>query len=260
MKQFIHNLAYSVFFISVLLSRSPTTLADDAPSNISQEKKALISNLKALASNKAFNSSLFKALAENTDNQVEKIAYARQAMVLSPKDLEIRRIITEAKVSLSSNEAPANLLQKASYLDILSTKSFLPFYVDDYLIIIFSILLALSYVIFRRRNLIFHLTIISVLGFLLFNKVFVTYTRDGSLRISNSISDLYKTEGIVLKETSCFSAKDTSSQVTFVLPEGGELDIVSSNPISGEWVKIGYENGRTGWIQFDPNKIFAIIR
>jgi len=207
----------------------------------------------------SFNSKHFLDLAKATELLPNKLAYLRQAMVLNPLSKDVRKSIIETKQQISPNEAPLNLLQKESLIDYVSTKAFLPFYVEDYLMILTGAM-ALLFLVKKSSSKVLQTSIYILFLFFLSNKLFITYSRDGSLRTIKNFQDIIKTEGIALVKTNAFVSKDAKSDITFIVTEGNEVDFYSSDPSPGDWVKIGYENGRTGWVQYDQTKIYLIVR
>jgi hypothetical protein len=226
----------------------------------------LINNLafaedkKNLSPKEYFNTQFFLTLAKETDSLPKKLSFLRQAMVLSPTDNEIRKTINEIKQQIEPNEAPLNLLQKESIIDFISTKTFLPFYLEDFFMIALgSILILINFTnVINLKKYSFFIFIL--FSFFLSNKLFVTYSRDGSLRFIKSFQDLSKTESIALDKINGFVSKDLKSDISFIVKEGSELDVFSTSPLNGDWIKIGFENGRTAWTKYDPSKMYLIVR
>lgn len=230
-----------------------------------QENKELsiYNNLQDLHEKGAFNKEIYLQLEKHALTEYQRIAYLRQAMVFDPRNSTIREKIFDVKQSLNNQTSPKKINQKESWVDYFSLKSYLPFYLIDWLLIL-SFLMITFLLFYKKYSYLRVLMFFLLPTYLIFDDIFITYTRDGSLRIINSFSDIYKTEAIVLEEIRAFASPDEKSQVTAIVKPGTELDFYLKPSFhssqKNSWVKIGFENGRSGWYKNEQNKVFIIRR
>lgn len=224
-----------------------------------QAKEDMYKELRSLYESGSFNRLLFLELAKHTPRIEEKIAYLRQSMLFDPNNISIRDQLFELKQSLRSDTSPQKLHQKESWIDILSLKSYVPFYVIDYILIISSILIPMT-IVFKITPRFLNVCIIFISSYVLLDKLIITYTRDGSLRVINSLVDITKTEGICLQDIKTYASKDANSQITGIIKAGSEVDILNSAPRLHEWIKIKFDNGRSGWYKYQTDELFVIKR
>ena len=196
------------FLLFFLVSLPLNLLAIDSSSRSTQESEYL--NLKNLINNGSFNFAIFKRLAEIAPTPEAKLAYLRQADILSPRESTISSQIESTKEILNKNSPAKSFTSNKKILDIVSPKSYIPFYIQDFIIVGFS--LTLVVLGFRqKRDIKTYLTLI-LLVFFLADKLFVSYTRSGDLKIIDSMSDITKSEGIVLNSIKTY-ARDRKSVV-----------------------------------------------
>lgn len=192
------------------------------------------------------------------ESNFEKLAYLRQKMVIAPYDKEIRSEILKLKQEILKDKSPASISQKESFLNIVAIKNYVPYYLEQNLLLISSISLALSLVFLR--SIILNFSLFLILIFLATNYFFITYTRDGSLRLIKEFSDIFKSEGIALKEFKVYSSPDSTSQITYIIKPGDELDVFDLHPKDNDWIRLKFENGRSGWIQYHGDELYIIKR
>src|SRR5690606_15081702 len=149
------------------------------------------------------------------------LAYLRQAKILRPSADGISRLIDQKRQKLStSSNSPSNHISINSYSYYLMLPNFIPFYILDYLLLLFSALsLIMLYLMFKNNNVKRVYLVSFLVGFsfiLFFQKIFLTYSPNGDLRLIKDFSELNKKEGVILAERSAFAAPSDSAQETLV--------------------------------------------
>jgi hypothetical protein len=221
-----------------------------------------LEDLKDLESQGFFNYNLYKKISKLETDPAQKLAYLRQTKLLWPLDKEIQVDIDktrdEVKRVNGENLTTNETIEKPYFF----FKYFIPNYMLSYLLIFLSIIIVVKFIlaslnktnIFNKKNFLILLLYIFILG----QSFLVTNTKDGRLRLADKFEDLTKLEAVVINENiKSFSAPDSTSQITFLLKKGEEINLYSPpnpkknvNSINEEpWIEIENASSRRGWIK-----------
>lgn len=236
----------------------------------------------------AFNYDILVRLSELAPKEQLSLAYLRQAKILKPSADGISRLIDQKRQKLSvSFNSTSNHIRNDSYSYYLMLPNFIPFYILDYLFLSFSALsLIMLYLMFKNSNAKRVYFVSFAIGFsliLFFQKIFLTYSPNGELRLIKDFSELNKKEGVILLERSAFAAPTDSAQETLILKPGAEISILPQdqnlftsfldNSYSKDekskkgsileselqWIRVTQNDGRSGWLK-GTDSIFILRR
>lgn len=209
----------------------------------------------------AHNYELFIRLAKLTPDPALKLAFLKQAEVLSYKE-DLALDIQKQKEKLGHTQA--NEVQNSPFWHYVLISKYLPPHQQSYLLSIFAILLIIvssSHFLKNRRNdkttspfLLYFLLILTLLLFL--QKVFISSHGMNRLSIAENLSDLKTERGIALSKLLVYSAPSSAAQETMILTPGSEI-LVYNNSKTNEWIQIQNTDKRKGWVKAESN-IFII--
>jgi len=287
---FVLNFSYAIFALSLLISSalSQSLLAESPKSRTKAENTATdeYEYLHSLYLEGELNFDLLVRLSELAPKEQFSLAYLRQAKILKPSADGISRLINQKRQKLStSTNSKSNQTSISSLSYYLMLPNFIPFYILDYFLLLFSSLsVIMLFLLFKkntRRKVYFVSLSIAFSLILFFQKIVLTYSPDGELRLIKDFSELNKKEGILLTERSAFAAPNDSAQETLVLKPGSEISMFPEVPslftsfledsslknenssrssISDsdiKWIRVKQNDGRSGWLK-GTNSIFIL--
>ncbi len=233
---------------------------EDSAENSANIKE--LEDLKNLESEGFFNYSLYKKISKLEQDPAQKLAYLRQTKLLWPSDKEIQVDIDKTRDEIKRINGENLTTNETVEKPYFFFKYFIPNYMLSYILIILSIIIVIKFIVaslnktnlFNKKNFLILLLYIFILG----QSFLVTNTKDGRLRLADKFEDLTKLEAVVINENiKSFSAPDSTSQITFLLKKGEEINLYSPpNPKSDDktikeepWIEIENATSRRGWIK-----------